>query len=262
MIRRLNYTRRRPLTRKQVTIMLDGDDDPPAFAMQLDLGDARFPADAPIIVEARRQTSFMRWDFGTVGNRLTPSDGARRLTEFGSGEGVTFRLKIVEPPSEAQDGRPARILAHADHIRPRAKGERKNRSESLLHVDWGTDNVFRHQPWRMEFDESNDPLLRVSQYLISDKDGFVGSHSFTSIALPEIFRSVLTRILLLDKDRGDEGGTDWRSLWLKFASSLSGVAEAPPEDDDIDDWIERAVAAFCRHNNMRRRFERWWEGEE
>jgi hypothetical protein len=111
-----------------------------AFDASLALGRYRLPASARVFVEAYRQTYWQRFDLGTVGEPRQPED--RRLSAFGSVEGVFLRVKIVEAGEPGSDGRPAQILRHADRIQPRILEEVERRS--LLPLDPGDFRVIKN----------------------------------------------------------------------------------------------------------------------
>lgn len=259
MIRRLNYTQRKSIDKQHAQITLEADDDQIAeFTAVIDLAPYHLPKDAPVFLEATRQTSFMRWNLGTVGQIAYPSD--RRLTEFPSGEAVTFRIKVVEPAG--RDGLPPRILANVSGIRPR-RPQKPRQRRSLLPVDWGTDEAFRHQPWRLEIDDQGGPVLYVSSFLVDkhQRDAFVATREFVSLALPLIFQMILTQILIIDKSASDPAAGNWREDWLSLAKRLAG--EVADEDAyQREEWIESAVAAFCRKHEIGNRFMKWRRGKE
>lgn len=256
MIKRLNYTGRRRIRREDITVeVTNGGADEPAFNASLSLGRYRLPASARVFVEAYRQTSWQRFDLGTVGEMQQPED--RRLSAFGSVEGVFFRVKIVEASEPGDDGRPARILRHADRIRPRLLDETQRKS--LLPLDPGD---FRDEAWRLEFDEAGPPVLKVSRHLVPEWRSLPGAREFITLALPGILRSILTRILLIDEHTDLEDMSDWRTQWLRFAVELPGVNGPPPSDADTDQWIDEAVGAFSRHTRIAERFREWWRQED
>jgi len=256
MIRRLNYTGRRRIRREDVGIQIRASGD---GALSLDatvsLAGYRLPEDARVFIEAYRQTIWQRFDFGTVGAVRPPPD--RGLGAFGSGDGVLFRVKVVEARGAGAGNHPARILAHADSIRPRVAEQREKRS--LLAVDAGD---FRDEVWRLEFDESGPPVLKVSRHLIPNWRSLPGTPAFQALALPAIFRSILTRILVTHQHTDLEDVSDWRTQWLRFACGLPGIRHLPGNDADSDEWIDEAVAAFSRHARMTERFREWWRPEE
>lgn len=256
MIKRLNYTGRRRIRREDVIIQVTNEGTSvPTFSAQLSLGRYRLPASARVFVEAYRQTSWQRFDLGTVGEPRLPDD--RRLSAFGSVEGVFFRVKIVEAGEPGSDGRPARILGHADRLRPRVLDEVER--TSLLPLDPGD---FRDEVWRLEFDETGPPVLKVSRHLVPDWRCLPGTREFTALALPGIFRSILTRILLVDQHLDLEDVSDWRTQWLRFALGLPGVAGLPANDGDAEQWIDDTVGAFSRHARIADRFREWWTQED
>ena len=178
MIKRINYTGRRRINRRHIELKINADGDaPPAFDAELTLGSYELPHNARVFVEAYRQTSWQRFDFGTVGDIKQPDD--RQLTAFGSVDGVLFRVKVVEAPEADGDGRPARILRHADRIRPRMPDERQ--AKSLLPLDPGD---FRDEVWRLEFDETGEPILKISRHLIPDWRALPVTKEFATLALP------------------------------------------------------------------------------
>jgi hypothetical protein len=257
LIKRLNYTGRRRIRREDVAIQVRGDGaGEPTFNAVLSVGRYRLPASARVFVEAYRQTSWQRFDFGTVGELRQPED--RRLSAFGSVEGVFFRIKIVEAAEPGDDRHPpARILRHADRIRPRTPDEAQRKS--LLPLDPGD---FRDEVWRLEFDETGPPVLKVSRHLVPDWHSLPRTMEFLTLALPDVFRSILIRILLIDEHTDLEDMSDWRTQWLRFTLGLPGVSDPPPADGDTEQWIDEAVGAFSRHTQIARRFREWWRQED
>jgi len=256
--RRLNYTGRRTIRREDVTIWLTGGGaEEPAFDASLSRGRFQFPADARVFVEAYRQTSWQRFDFGTARDLRPPAD--RCLRAFGSGDGVRFRVKVVATADPDAGGRPARILGHADRIQPRIAEQVETRS--LLDVVPGD---FRDEVWRLEFDETCPPVLKVSRYLVPDWRSLAGTREFVTLALPEIFRSILKQIVLVQEHIDLEDQSDWRTQWLGLAVRLPGVSGTPPHPDegDPESWIDDAVGAFCRQARIAERFREWWKRED
>src|SRR5438874_23433 len=111
MISRLNYTGRAKLPHKWVSITVRGG-EPRTFEARLDLGEAEFPPDAAVYVEATSSGSpaVMRFDFGNVGAIRQPPD--RTLSDV-TGEYVIFTVKVVDRGQHL-----GRILGLASGIRP------------------------------------------------------------------------------------------------------------------------------------------------
>lgn len=256
MIRRLNFTGRRKLSRGDVTIRLaPGADGRPAVHASFDLARHGLPPTSRLFVEAYRQTSWQRFDFGTVGSP-GPRDPAV-LRAFATAQGVKFRVRVVEADPAASA---PRILAHVDDLRPAAPPAGRG-GLSLLPVDWG--ELTTHT-WKLEVDDESGPLLLVSRALVSDRESFVGSREFVSLVLPSLLETILSRALLHASEvEGDDAG-GWASDWLRLARSLPGVG-APPvrgrgsaSGEDEEDWVERAVEAFARNHGVPERFAAWW----
>lgn len=263
MIRRFNYTGRRRIRREDARVSMRSDDSGlPIFSANLSLDRYKLPGDARIFVEAYRLTSFMRFPWGTV-KQPTPAED-RTLTEFGAGDGVLFRVKVVEPTDEV-NRRPARVLALADQLRPQRLEETLRQSFSLLEVV----PCELNEVWRIHFPEDGgEPVLLVNQCLVERHHELVRSEQFVSLVLPQIVRTILTQIMVVEGVDPTEDGDDWRSLWHRFARTLPGVGDSPrpangegskPENaDELEEWIDTAVAAFARKCRIDQRFHDWW----
>jgi hypothetical protein len=66
-IRRLNYTKRKRIAQAHARVALIQRKNPPSeFEVNLALESYSLPAEARVFVEAYRQTTWMRFDYGTV----------------------------------------------------------------------------------------------------------------------------------------------------------------------------------------------------
>jgi hypothetical protein len=92
MIRRLNFTGRKRVSKAHVTVNLH-EDGASRFrvAVGLDLSEYQLPVESRVFVEAYRQTRWQRFDFG-LGARF--ADGAKPLLGIRSAQGVRFRLRV------------------------------------------------------------------------------------------------------------------------------------------------------------------------
>ncbi len=258
-MRRLNYTKRQRLKREHIAITIHQprESDPPVMSASIDLSSYSLPSDANVLIEAYRHTAWQRFEFGTVGALHAPDD--RLLRDFGAGEGVQFRVKVVEPLSHGATA--ARILAQAEGIKPNQDGPRR----SLLPLD--PDPALTNEVWRLEIDENDGPLIKVSTHLVRDRHALARSPGFLSLVLPEVFRRVLTWAL----EHGLPGDDEWdtpRGRWILFGCGLLGQTEPPENLDDRDEgadardaWIEQAVNRFCRANHIDRVFSGWWRDD-
>lgn len=217
-----------------MTISVTGIGGIETFSANLELASYNFPDSAAVIVEAYRQLELVRFDFGTVGNPAPPA--SCRLSEFGTLSGLRFRIKIVftEQPL-------GRLLAVGDRITPQNAEQQSLSRVPLLAVraqDLG------REVWRLDLRMSHCWSIRASV----PKKQLVQSVEFQSLVLPEILRSILNRILLVEQVRVPDDSDEWTSRWLKFAESMPGVGPVPDVADpecDID-WIDSAIGSFCR----------------
>jgi hypothetical protein len=252
-IRRLNYTGRKKIRRDDVSIALHEKPNVPAtFDADLSkLSGYKLPDDGVVSVEARQQTRWMRFGYGTVG-RITPA-ADRTLTEFDSPDGILFSVKVTAVTGDA-----GKLLAEADGIPVRFPGEADERRNPLLPVK--SDDT-GHEVYRLDF--SNDPPMLLVNRAAGDKDAIARSPLFMSIVYPAVLREILNRILYVEEfDDPDDDGENWQARWLRFAGGLAGVGSVPPKDDgDRDQWIDDAVAAFAKQQTMLDRFIADWRKE-
>ena len=111
-VARINFTGRKRLAASDIGIKLFDALPRPWFEVtNLSLDRHSLPEDSLLSVEAYRQSSWMRFDLGTIAEPVIP----KRLTlnEFLSPDGILFRLKVTS--STNPEGR---LLAAGDRIRP------------------------------------------------------------------------------------------------------------------------------------------------
>jgi len=256
MIKRCNYTNRHKIKRKHTNITIQQNGDEATFRADLSLKDYPFPSDSRVFVEAYRQASWQRFDFGTMQRIHNPDK--TMLTGFASTDGVRFRVKVVEPSSNGSTGPIARILGIAEKISPDESGE--SNAKSLLSLVKGDSH---DEVWQLVFSEVDYPVLRISSYLVPDKNALAADPAFATLVLPSVFRCVLTRIILIEGQLDMDDENNWMTQWLQLAVNLRGVEGPPPNEDygNQEDWIDEAVAAFCRQIDNGKRFRNWQDDE-
>lgn len=254
--RKLNFTNRRRIRREHVdiTIQQTAESDPPRISATLDLAEYSLPSDADVFVEAYRHSTWQRFVYGTAGAVQAPEDTI--LHDFGAAEGVQFRVKVVEPASRGVTA--ARILAQADGIKPNQDGPR----HSLLPLD--PDPSLRDEVWRLDIDENDGPLVKVSTNLVRDRNALARSPAFLALALPEALRRIL-EWAVADGLPGDDEWDTPRGRWIRFTCGLLGQSEPPQHLDDRNEgedaraqWIDDAIIQFCRANKIGSAFNTWW----
>lgn len=248
MIRRYNYTDRKAVDRSDARVSIQEDSH--RFQAALKLDEYGLPEAARVFVEAYRQTSWMRFDFGTVAAILPPED--LRLDEFETLEGILFRVRVT-----ATDDPSGRLLAEGDQISPaRLPKTGEEGREPLLPIK---PQNLGEEVCRVDFE--GRPMLLVNNQF-GDWQALARSPAFVCIALPQALREILTRILYVEKYYETEDPADWKACWLSFATRIPGSSTPPGEgeDDRFDDWVNEAVAGFARMQNMRERFNAFWAG--
>jgi hypothetical protein len=245
VIRRLNYTGRRTIPRSRITIRLitSGVDDP-AFSADFDLSNLRFPNEARVYFEA-----YMRFAFGSVAEANVPRD--TRLTEITPRPLPKFRLKVVD-----ETDRLGLLLGVADKIIPLRPDEGLEHKQSLLPVDFCD---LGERVWRLDL--SDWPVLELNNRIEGIAEAARASGGFLGLLYPEVLRRILHEIVVEREETDPElDESDWPSLWLRYASSLSGLGEPPSSisrdgRDRREEWVEDAVDAFCRSRRARARLE-------
>jgi len=251
VIRRLNYTGRRRIARSHVTVRLvPAEDGGWAFDAEFDLSGFGFPSASRVFIEAYNATSYMRFPYGTVGEPLIPPD--RRLTDITPTPLPKFRLKVV-----GSGTRKGLLLAVADKLVPLRPEEDLRHKQSLLPVVF-TD--LGEQVWRL--DVSDWPTLELNRRIADLGEAARSGDSFLALVYPEVVRRILHEIVFVQEVTDpDWDESDWTSLWLRYVCALPGV-DTPPEGSGEEarlrqeEWIDKAVQAFCRARGVRARFER------
>lgn len=244
--RRLNWTGRQRIERDRVAISIQRSGDRTRFIAELALAGLNLPPVARVVIEAYRQTDWMRFDFGTAGLVVAPVD--TWLTEFNSPDGVLFRVKVLGVADTE-----GRILAEADQLRALDPVDELTGREALLPT---RGEPLGDKVWELAIDDGAQPPELLVNNQFPDWRGIARSPHFLWLVYPDLLRQVLTEVL-----RGDipdpEDTQNWRSRWLRFGTLLPGVS-APPEEGagaiERNQWIEAAVQAFCRANRLRERF--------
>lgn len=250
MIRRLNYTGRRNIPRSRVTIRLvsavDGDQ---SFSADFDLKGFRFPSDASVYVEAYNTGSYMRFPFGTVGQPDVPQD--TRLTEVTPRPLPKFRLKVVD-----QKNRHGLLIGVADKVIPLRPDEDLRNRQSLLPVDFCD---LGERVWQLDL--SDWPVLELNSRVENISEAARSSGGFMGLLYPEVLRRILHFIVVEQGETDpDADETEWTTLWLRYACSLSGIGPPPAmaghEVAGLQaEWVEDVVQAFCRARHARTRLQ-------
>lgn len=252
MIRKLNYTDRVKIKREDVVIKLITNNDENWFDADLSrLANYNLHPGSLVFLEAYRLTNWMRFDFGRVGKITPPKDSHLRL--FNTPMGIKFRVKVTSP------GDNHKLLAEADAI-PLLTLEQENYDNNpLLEVE--PSKELGHEIYRVDFSEGK-PVLLINSVVGNYK--LIGrSPAFLSLALPSVFREILTKILVIDKWTDDNDIEEWHCRWIRFVKLLPGTDEMPDIEDveECLDWIQNTVSMFAKKQKLRMQFKEFWRDE-
>jgi hypothetical protein len=253
MKRTFNYTGRRKIERKHVSIILRPSNRTWVFDADLQLTDYHFARNAEVWIEAHRQNLWMQWSWGSISAMRPPPE--RTLNEFDVPDGVLFRVRVVQPSGPEHH----KLLGEADGLPFVKAGEAEDRRRHLLVP---VPDALDQQLWRLNFDE-DPPSLLVNRDAKPSWKELARSPQFISLVYPGVFRSMLTRIIIDEQWTQDDEESGWQSDWMRFAFNLGGIAPLPRADAEQErrDWVEEAVAAFCRRLQLRLIWDRTFEEE-
>ena len=253
MKRTFNYTGRRKIGRKDVSIILRQEKSIWVFDMDVRLAEHNFPRNAEVWVEAHRQNLWMQWSWGTVSALRAPVD--RRLVEFDVPDGLLFRVRVVQPPGQEHH----KLLGEADAIPFVKAGEADDRRRHLIVP---VPDVLGQQLWKLDFDHDPPQLLVNIEAKPSWKDMARKPH-FISLVYPEVLRRMLARALVEEGWTEDDEEGGWPADWIRFAKNLGGLGPVPPLElrPERDIWVEEAVASFCRRLEIRSTWDRTCDEE-
>lgn len=248
MKRTLNYTGRKAINHDDARISLRTQPGgQTSFDAQLSLAEYELPPEAPVFIEAYRQTTWMRFPWGTAGD-IQPPD-TRNLSEFETPDEILFRVKVVSRQVQG------RLIAEADCIRPCDPGDDDEARIPLLPVkpqDLGD------EAWKVEFQSPVTRLLVNVSF--GDVHSVARSPEFRALVYPAALRTILDRALCERYANGDLPSAgepeEWQNRWIRFCKRLPGMdADLDPFDleevEQRQDWIDESVRAFCRREGLR-----------
>lgn len=247
-IRRFNYTTRRKIFHKDVTITIMDENGKLSFDAELSiLSTYPFSKENSVYVEAYRQTELKRFEFGRIGSILSPNE--RDLSMFGSKNGILFRVKVT-------DEKTGKLLGEADRIPFVLSNQQENPRLPLLPV---CAKKLGDQIYRIDY-SGQQTILEINVDAIAPHQ-IAHDPSFISLVYPSAVREILTRILIIEGEFDITDNDDWMTNWLKFANSYLGVGNMPTKNDTQDkceEWIDNVTSAFCKQQHVRRNFAEVW----
>ena len=236
MLRNFNSTGRQKILNEhaQVVIHPAAREEAPLFDVDLQLARYNFEPDAAVRVEAWRTNISQRWSFGTIGQLKPPREVDRRMTV--APVESQFKVFVV-----AADGS-GRLLGATGPIKPKLP------RESLIPLQ---EKELEGEVWRVNFGDDDLPILEVNNQLEQISEIVRSDAAFRSLVMPQVLRTVLTQILLVEEADADDDEEGWHSGWLRLAQAH--VPGRPPKVTDRSDsgqrqqaqtWIDQVVGKF------------------
>lgn len=241
--RRINFTGRKRINKKDIDIRLlhKNPNSPLTVTMKLKMDCWRFPETSQVVLEAYHRNSGMRFDCGTVANLKIPEI---RLDQLDPAVRILFRLKIVDGDSAS-----GRLLGSAERIAPAEDEHDDYTSEKtilpILNRDLGAELA------KIDFNDAGATLLLNSN--VPDFSRKITEDPFLAgTLLPQAFKIVLSRVF---KEWDSE---PWQEDWIRFCTTVLQMDDpeymlqnkGPTTEWEIDDWIDKAVRAFCEQHKF------------
>jgi hypothetical protein len=252
MKRNFNYTGRTKIKRESATLRLKKSENQPLSCdIDLKLESYGFPANAELYLEVYNKYEYKRLSLGPVGSFKPDS---KKVGAFTSEDVLRFRIKVVD---ETQSH--GLILAALDGIA--TKDPLPPNSILFFRPDDLGDIVYD-----VECSTHEEPILLVNNRLqsIDIREMAQTNPVFLALAFPSVVKDILLQILFTDRiyETGDDA---WQNRWLYYIVNICG-APLPPEideeetgkilnDDELSEWVDTAIQAFCRQNHFFESFE-------
>ena len=128
--------------------------------------------------------------------------------------------------------------------------------ESMLPVELVDD--LGEEVWRLDFGEGEPPTLEVNRAVEGITDIVAHDSAFRSLVMPDIFRAILHRAILVDRIDPDDSEPNAWSDWIELAKHHASDAEIPSLTDTADDqqridaleWVDTAVRSFAAQSGF------------
>lgn len=242
MKKRINYTQRQRIPKKNIQISLNKENDKLVnFDANINLQGFNLPFDAQVFVEAYYRTERKRFHFGTVSNISQPKD--TDLSDLGYLDNLDFRIKVVDTSTKY-----GLILAEADKIKPREEGKEENHIRSILATEFNCD--LGNQIWRLNFTHS-PPVLELNNKIPNIRSLAKTDPLFFFYVYPQVVKEVLIYLFLIEEFDPEDPLEDWHSNWFEFSKKIYPEklpGKLNPSDPDskqeIIEWINNVTYEF------------------
>ena len=241
MKRNINSTGRQKITHQMVSfdIARTPTGESKSFTANLSgLRELKLPATAHISIEAYLGHSSMRFDFGTVGAIIPPTDTL--LSEIDRGGEINFRIKIT---NNEDAGHLGRLLASGDRLSAASPGIVGDGQLPLLPV--------RHEAlgeivWDVSTSNGERPYLLINSRIKGLSARLQDDALLRASILIEAFRKVLWAML----ENTQEDEPTWFQDWKIYLATVLLVPlpdefiNSGDDDEGKEDFVRDAVTAF------------------
>jgi len=244
---RINHTGRKRILRSSINIAVDRRTEEQLHCrLSRNLDQYKFENDSPTIFECYYGNQYLRIPNGTVGN--PPTTSVVDLSEFATAPKLLFRLKVLNPDGSGK------LAGLANQIPLTKPGVDDDTTGSLVRVR--SSQELEQQVWDIEYDEKG-PVLRINEGVGDWRELVSGSSIFLPIVLPQMMCAILSKILIEDQHRPDQGGDSWQDRFIDLSGSSGNRPFTRREHRDTErsrEWIDDIVAGFSSRHSLANKF--------
>ena len=250
--RNFNYTGRMLITQECIDARLSEiHQKAPLLQMEFDWSMKpaleQIPPNAKVFVDVGKDMSFMRFDYGTFGNPVSPDNVS--LSELDSWTSASFVVRVVDGGNL--------LAASKKHTVSIAQPDLKSR-RSLIIADY---EDLGERPWKLEvYEEIQLPKLVFNQKwwdaAMDSGKPLQEDSKVMGMIMPSVFEGMLNFLMIsmkADLYRWYEDQT-WKGAWIRFARSLLPENTPPSYEEnetdeaqflqDASEWIGNVVANY------------------
>ena len=205
------------------------------------------PPGAKLFVDVGKDMSFMRFDYGTFGNPVSPDNVS--LSELDSWTSASFVVRVVDGGNL--------LAASKKHTVSIAQPDLKSR-RSLIIADY---EDLGERPWKLEvYEEIELPKLVFNQKwwdaAMDSGKPLQEDSKVMGMIMPSVFEGMLNFLMIsmkADLYRWYEDQT-WKGAWIRFARGLLPENIPPSYEEnetdeseflrDASEWIGNVVANY------------------
>ena len=247
MRRTLNYTERKRIHKKRVTIELVEDESiKNKISVLIDLEGLDLPENANVYLEPYFRTELFREFLGKAKDVDKKNTKIVDLSQSAYRENLKFRLIVVDKTSDN-----GLILASAEKISLITKEDKGTVKRCILSVDF---EDIGKQIWNVEFND-DQPVLMVNENIPNIRNIVKSDPRFFLYVYPAVIRKIFTHMIFIEGVPDKEDSESWHKDWFDFAKRYINDTETPEcldphktqafDKEEVISWIDKIVGEFC-----------------